>query len=653
MSIISDIVLLNDFLCSNEYKLSYKVSDGNVGSYPLAKDRKYVIPGYQREIQWGEDQIRVLINDLQNSEGKFLGHVFLSTKNDSVFDIIDGQQRITILYMILFALNKKLSYNFELVSLQNNTFPFLDEELKNDFADIKKKEYQEKDTLHQFSVLSNIWKVINNILDALNKSKQRKLLQYITDSKINLLVEHGKDGSKKAENVCVDYFIDINNKGKHLDHLDILKAYAFKNIFDDPADKWAKLLKEDKKLETVEYPIDSMILHYLLCKINEEIDNNYKETQIISNITDSYQLDKKIVLDSKTYNKGTNIEELIKDDDFYENMLINLLEFYKFMNIIVSCGSGVDSNFKKYFDLGTKKEAIDNDTITNIYFILNDIIKNKDVIPKLLVMKFFVEIILKRTEKTKADFKIIYPINVLCSLFSAGTHKDRGQLVGLIVSSDWENNIKNKAQEKLNAFSTNISFSRTNKEIKNPNPKLKSANGQNLAKRLHALSYVYGVSGNKNSPSKFKENKVKEFYCSTTFNCEHFYVNQSLKISHSYKGESIIANLDSKFKSKMTHISNYLMLDKTVNTSIGNKPVNEKIKLINEYITNNPNKQIFQDSFSEKLYESLCENFQNFEFLEQNEIEKQPNKDEAEKFITTFYNTKYYDFISNMKIEIK
>lgn len=55
MSIISDIVLLNDFLCSNEYKLSYKVSDGNVGSYPLAKDRKYVIPGYQREIQWGED----------------------------------------------------------------------------------------------------------------------------------------------------------------------------------------------------------------------------------------------------------------------------------------------------------------------------------------------------------------------------------------------------------------------------------------------------------------------------------------------------------------------------------------------------------------------------------------------------------------------
>ena len=74
----------------------------------LDSNRTYIIPDFQREIRWNEEQIVELINNI-GAGAKFLGNVILSEikrengnpQSLKDYEIIDGQQRITTLLMIL------------------------------------------------------------------------------------------------------------------------------------------------------------------------------------------------------------------------------------------------------------------------------------------------------------------------------------------------------------------------------------------------------------------------------------------------------------------------------------------------------------------------------------------------------------------------
>ena len=77
-------------------------------------DRWYRIPEYQRPYVWGKDQISELLNDLSeainhNDQGQyFLGSMVLQNKNQSndslnylEYDVLDGQQRLTTLFLLI------------------------------------------------------------------------------------------------------------------------------------------------------------------------------------------------------------------------------------------------------------------------------------------------------------------------------------------------------------------------------------------------------------------------------------------------------------------------------------------------------------------------------------------------------------------------
>ena len=79
----------------------------------FAGDIKFIIPRNQRKYVWEEKQWRELLGDIDyikrysiNSDGDvshFLGS-FVLQENESCFEIIDGQQRITTLFMVLSAI---------------------------------------------------------------------------------------------------------------------------------------------------------------------------------------------------------------------------------------------------------------------------------------------------------------------------------------------------------------------------------------------------------------------------------------------------------------------------------------------------------------------------------------------------------------------
>jgi uncharacterized protein with ParB-like and HNH nuclease domain len=79
------------------------------------KDKKFVIPEYQRPYAWTDEQIQTLFYDLveyteNNSESTyFLGTIVAYENEKGEQEIIDGQQRITSLFLLLRALYSKLS----------------------------------------------------------------------------------------------------------------------------------------------------------------------------------------------------------------------------------------------------------------------------------------------------------------------------------------------------------------------------------------------------------------------------------------------------------------------------------------------------------------------------------------------------------------
>lgn len=66
---------------------------------------KVEIPYYQRPYKWDGDRIKKLIKDFHDNEEMddeneeyFAGSVVMVTGKDGIFEIVDGQQRITTLF---------------------------------------------------------------------------------------------------------------------------------------------------------------------------------------------------------------------------------------------------------------------------------------------------------------------------------------------------------------------------------------------------------------------------------------------------------------------------------------------------------------------------------------------------------------------------
>ena len=89
--------------------------------------KTYVIPVYQRNYAWEEDEIATLIKDVYDSYVSNVPYYYIGTlvtykREDNVYEVIDGQQRLTTIYIVLKALGigqpfgSKLTYSARKVS---------------------------------------------------------------------------------------------------------------------------------------------------------------------------------------------------------------------------------------------------------------------------------------------------------------------------------------------------------------------------------------------------------------------------------------------------------------------------------------------------------------------------------------------------------
>ncbi len=154
------------------------------------------IPEYQRPYRWTVKNVEQLLADINNARanGKqdyLIGSVIIHKKKDNTLDIVDGQQRITTLYLIA----KALDYKGQLPQLTfNHTDSFFH--------------------IHENNAFIHEWVELN-----LAKSDRQDFLDYIFNNcqVVKVMV--------KSLSEAFQLFETQNGRGKDLEAYNLLKAY--------------------------------------------------------------------------------------------------------------------------------------------------------------------------------------------------------------------------------------------------------------------------------------------------------------------------------------------------------------------------------------------------------------------------------------------
>lgn len=98
--------------CSEMEPSELKVFEETTGNNIFNNNDKYVVPLYQRAYAWSEDEINQLIEDISGnqSEKYYIGSLIVYKRPDA-FEVIDGQQRLTTLFLLLSHLNVEMKQN--------------------------------------------------------------------------------------------------------------------------------------------------------------------------------------------------------------------------------------------------------------------------------------------------------------------------------------------------------------------------------------------------------------------------------------------------------------------------------------------------------------------------------------------------------------
>ncbi len=186
-------------------------------------DIKYSIPLYQRAFAWEDKQLIQLIEDISDvpdDEHYYIGALIVSRQGDK-FEVVDGQQRLTSLYLLLNCLgvDVKDTLTFACRDKSNYTLKKIKELLQDN-----------RSKLDMERIESSIQRGLSILVEELNRSGYDKA------DLINKLKRVVLYRIEVPENTDLNrYFEIMNTRGEQLEQHDILKAKLMRFLPD--ADK--------------------------------------------------------------------------------------------------------------------------------------------------------------------------------------------------------------------------------------------------------------------------------------------------------------------------------------------------------------------------------------------------------------------------------
>ena len=216
-------------------------------------ENKYVVPLYQRNFAWTEEQIGQLLQDIYDNAPKsdnddcgnyYLGSLVVLERKDGVWEVIDGQQRLTCLHLIckyLDVLNKPcLTYDS-----RPEVERFFADLFKKSWGDFK-KEYDKIDN-SKISRLKDALSIVEFFKIRTGKGDENTSLKEMTPNQRNLLAKY--ISSKvilvriplPQDTDVASYFEIMNNRGEQLQSHEIVKAMLMQGLGDNERNIFATI----------------------------------------------------------------------------------------------------------------------------------------------------------------------------------------------------------------------------------------------------------------------------------------------------------------------------------------------------------------------------------------------------------------------------
>lgn len=587
-NIIGTIVNINDFLCCEEKQVTIKGKDEST-AFILSKNRKYNIPAFQREIRWSKENLNILIQDIKSSN-KFLGNVILSKKDSINFDIIDGQQRISVLLMILHYLKVfwgdkiEEAKKFNACKLTIDSFSAYErlQDKEYDAAALSESEL-ETDKYNQASRYKELWDSLKEIKELQNRNDARGLFTNIKRCTINVIL-----ADKDTTNYNIDYFIDVNLKGVRLDVEDIFKGYLFHmNNLEDTLNIWIavkqtamrynaaanSILKVKADYEI--YPLVKMLYHYFYSDLY--LDNRFAGASFGAD----FYLKDNCISEEKIFYKGEHIIKLINDDTYMNQSLVHLTKIVEIFSEIIY-GGEPSPEFINHFVRADGDKKVDLDTIVIIKGLAKLLLLDKEItLPYALIMKYFLEVV-KENKKIDHDyaeqFYAIYAFSVLFSFFA--TKKEIPEIESVLQGVNWYE----KLIEKINSYfgSGKILERKAVLQCKYiiDDNEVNQHKCKSLAILYNYFNFKDGIAVKRKGSSK----DIKEYLSDKeNFSLEHLIVNDGP--SCTLENIAVPYEYTKDIKKYSSSIFNYIFIPRHLNgEKLNNLYVNSKLEILNENI---------------------------------------------------------------------
>lgn len=258
-------------------------------------DNIYFIPSYQRGYRWDKKQVEELLEDIYevyttNQKSYCLQPIVVSKidKNENKYEIIDGQQRLTTIYILLTRFKRFIDEKFQLdFEVRKNCIEFFQKldtgilDYSNpDFAHIsnaykvidlwlKKKREDKVDSNIEMNIFQTLLEKVEVIWYDVEINDRKELVKVFTR------LNSGKIGLTNAELIKALFLSKINfdsSKDVYTRQLDISNKWnQIENALQDD-DFWNFINKSENKLTTrIDY-IFQLIVRNKQFEIKEDFD---------------------------------------------------------------------------------------------------------------------------------------------------------------------------------------------------------------------------------------------------------------------------------------------------------------------------------------------------------------------------------------------
>lgn len=333
-----------------------KASPIQLNKFLQKQDTQFVIPIYQRNYDWTEEQCRQLLEDIlevgklgkEESKVHFIGSIVYVCNDEYTTDeieqyvIIDGQQRITTITLLLIALYHYAEKQGDLKIAETiYEYYLINKNAEDDNFKIKLKatENNERDLKNLLekiqipdSEYSNIKNNYNFFIKSINDNNRNIIYEGFKRLLfVEIRLERGKDNAQKI-------FESLNSTGLDLTQADLIRNYILMGL--EPAEqkklynKYWSVIESNTKFEGESY-VSDFIRDYLTIKIGDIPNKN----KVYSTFKKAYNLETQeeleyILIELRKYSEIYKC--FINPDFLLDKDIRSEIKYIKYIEINVS-----------------------------------------------------------------------------------------------------------------------------------------------------------------------------------------------------------------------------------------------------------------------------------------------------------------------------